>query len=131
MESRITGILNSISIKDLILQKVESDVLKSITASRSETETEKAVIARKIAEIKEKREGLEEKFNSNKLDQETFEKWNLKFNQEISLLDVDLNYISAKAHLTGEVVEKNINRLSKIGGIYQITSVEVKQELCR
>ncbi len=131
VESRISGILNSISIQDKIIKKVENDIFRSLTSMKAETEKEKSAISRKVSEIKEKRDGLEEKYISDKIDHATFEKWKLKFNQEISMLDADLKYITSKENITGDIVEKNIKRLTKLGLIYQIASVEEKQELSR
>lgn len=131
VESRIIGILNSISIHDRIIKKVENDLLKSLSSMKSESDKERKSISHRISDIKAKKENLEDKYISNKLDHETFEKWKLKFNQEISLLDADLKYITTKSNLTGDVVEKNIKRLAKLGGMYEISSVEEKQELCR
>jgi DNA invertase Pin-like site-specific DNA recombinase len=131
VEKKITSILNALSLPSDILDMAKDNLIQSLGGIEKQQARERIDIMTKIEQVKGKKESIEEKYIDGKVDHETYSKWVIKFNQEIKILNSDFEYITNKKGITQEVIDKNIKKLSKLGGIYQIASPIEKQELCR
>lgn len=131
VEKNIAGILNGLSLADDVLSMVEENLIKSLESLDREQVKARNEIKAKLDDLKSKKDSLEMKYIEEKVDHATYEKWRLKFTREIQILNADFEYITNRKAITGDIIEKNIKKLTKLGAIYQMASAVEKQELAR
>lgn len=127
----LKALLNSLSLPEKILQAAKAEYLSKIDKSIKSRKIKTEKVNSEIMELKEKLNSLEEKYITDKIAPETYEKWNSVYKRDLNSRMIEISDLNKSDSEVRGLVERNILRLSDLFYIFDKNTVEMKQAIIR
>lgn len=132
VNAMMISILNQMSLKPMVLQAVENNLLKKIGRLYDQNNSEIKIIDSKIKEIAAKKQALDKKFIfEDSISEATYKAYNDKFEKELFIYENDKEYLLKTVNITEGKVKSNIKKLGALGDIYDRAKAIDKQNLVK
>lgn len=121
------------------LMSLPSDVLRDIR-EKSDEQFEQKIISdkvlltakrRELADEENKLESIEEKWITNQINKDTYDRWYRTISAKKISLSASIQLLTQDQNIVYKIIQKNLDKLEDLGHIYKNISVLDKQEMLR
>ena len=124
--NKFDEILSEISFSDDQLQYMEQKIRKNINQELKNNQIRVPNLTKRLSDLQKKKERLEDKYFSGKLDDNTFLNWQEKMKSEIDLLNQQISYAQVKEQSYWDRFSEKFVKLKNIHNIFEKADIQEK-----
>lgn len=124
-------LLKSLSPSERVLKALQTEYLSKIDKALKSRKTKLIKVNSDAEQLKEKINNLEEKYISDKIEQETYRKWSAQYKRELHGKMIEASDLNKSEEESKNLINKNLLMLSDLSWIYSKGNIEGKQSLIR
>lgn len=127
LHKQFEDILNILSLPDHYIAELQNNVLDLIDDELKARNNAVSTKDRELKAVEEKLDNLEEKYISNGVNQETYEKWKIRYENERYLLEGQLDGLKAPLAEAWAKYSENLHRLGNLHYLYNMADIHGKK----
>jgi site-specific DNA recombinase len=131
MHQQLQQIFQHMNLSDRLVRTIEersTPMLKEMLSQQQRSLLQKRT---QYSKLQDKIESLEEKWITNKIEFETYNRWFASFNQERITLNAELERLQRNTSRADDLLKTNLDQLRSIDVIYEKAGITDKQEIVR